>query len=200
MFADMSDEQIKLAKAAGRLATKHLDGVKLYEGVKIGASLLDGRNVAMKIAGTNKPQGKAYAEAFREWKQHFKFPSGPDAEGFYDAAIVCAQHSSIADAIIASLSVKQGAELGVFGLSKRIRAKLNEFEGAPPRIAPVSRTAALEGRIADLEDRSQSDPISTHSWRDHPEQAVALMLRIDRRCARRIARMILDQTEGDGDE
>jgi hypothetical protein len=104
---DMTDDEVREAKWASREVAKHLDGIKLIEGLRIGEVLMKGRHHAMKTAGINKPQGKAYAEAFREWKTAFKFREGKDAENYYDAAIVCAQHRTIANEIIASASSKR---------------------------------------------------------------------------------------------
>jgi hypothetical protein len=38
---DLTDEQVKAAKVAGRLARLHLSGAKLHEAFKIGESLLE---------------------------------------------------------------------------------------------------------------------------------------------------------------
>jgi hypothetical protein len=65
---DMTEEQVKLAREAGKLAHDHLSGAKLYEGLKIAESLLVGRNWAMMKAGVNNPRGRAYAEQFSHWK------------------------------------------------------------------------------------------------------------------------------------
>jgi hypothetical protein len=65
-----------------------------------------------------------------------RFPHGKkstvplfEGNGFYDDAIVCAQNRELAETIIGELTSRQRAEMGVAGLSKRIRAKLKEFEG-----------------------------------------------------------------------
>jgi len=94
---------------------------------------MKGRQYAMRTAGVNKPQGKNYAEALMEWKQGFKFRQDKDAKAYYDHAIVCAQHRSIADDLVAGLSGKQRAEIGAAGLAARVRAKLHELEGVPKR-------------------------------------------------------------------
>jgi hypothetical protein len=152
---DMTDDEVREAKWAAKEVAKHLDGVKLTDGLRIGEALLKGRQHAMRAAGANKPNGKHYAEAFREWKQAFKFREGKEAENYYDAAIVCAQHHTIANEIVSILSVKQKAEMGMYGLAKRVRAKVNELEGVPKpaRIKPAARLDEHEGRIADLEER-----------------------------------------------
>ena len=155
---DMTDDEVREAKWASREVAKHLDGVKLLDGLRIGEVLLNGRHHAMKAAGINKPQGKAYAEAFREWKQAFKFREGKEAENYYDAAIVCAQHHTIANEIVSLLSVKQKSEMGMFGLAKRVRAKVSELEGGPKPVKakPESWRREIAGRLSDIEERVQA--------------------------------------------
>jgi hypothetical protein len=183
---DMTDEQIKLAYEAGLLATSHLKGGKLDEGMKIGEALLVGRNAAMTVAGTNKPQGKNYSKALYDWKRHFNFPTGKESEAFYDEAIVCAQNRVISDQIIASLSIKQRAELGVFGLAKRVRDQLKPKK---PRAQTrrASREAEFDGRLADMEERQMSEePLKW--WRDTPEEIGRVMARVDGEAFRRLAK------------
>jgi hypothetical protein len=161
---DMTDDEVREAKWASREVAKHLDGIKLIEGLRIGAVLMKGRQHAMTAAGSNKPQGKAYAEAFREWKTAFKFREGKDAENYYDVAIVCAQHRTIADEIVALLSPKQRSDMGMFGLAKRVRAKVNELEGVPKPVKIRPNTVrgdldGLRGELADLRERlTASEP------------------------------------------
>jgi hypothetical protein len=152
----MTDEQVKLAREAGQLSTRHLSGIKLYEGLKIGESLLVGRTWAMQQAGTNVPNGRGYAEQFHRWKRMFKFPEGKEAEAFYDAAIVCAANRTTAEAIIAALPLKQKAELGLFGLTRRVRLRLREEpEGAAqdqpkPKAEKESEEMRLQKKVAEL--------------------------------------------------
>ncbi len=170
---DMTDAEVKETKWAAKTVAQHLDGVKLLDGLRIGAVLLTGRQAAMRAAGSNKPQGRAYAEAFREWKQGFRFRTGKDAEAYYDHAIVCAQHRTIADEIIAGLSCKQRAEMGIFGLAARVRAKVRELEGAskPPRITPAARLNRVEGELADVKERlAATEP-------KHVSELVALLVK-----------------------
>jgi hypothetical protein len=153
---NMTDDEIREAKWASREVAKHLDGVKLLDGLRIGETLMKGRHYAMKAAGINKPQGKAYAEAFREWKKAFKFREGKEAENYYDAAIVCAQHHTIANEIVSLLSVKQKSEMGMFGLAKRVRAKVSELEcgPAPAKVQkPEAWRREIDGRLSDIEER-----------------------------------------------
>jgi hypothetical protein len=155
---EMTDDEVREAKWASREVAKHLDGVKLLDGLRIGETLMKGRHYAMKAAGINKPQGKAYAEAFREWKKAFKFREGKEAENYYDAAIVCAQHRTIASEIVNLLNVKQKTEMGMFGLAKRVRNKVRELEGepAPVRAKPESWRREFAGRLAEIEERVAS--------------------------------------------
>jgi hypothetical protein len=197
---DMTDEQVKLARAAGKLATRHLNAIKLYEGISIGESLLTGRAAAMKAAKTNQPRGKQYALAFAEWKSAFKFPPGKDAERFYDEAIVCAQHRQIAETIISALDVKQKASLGEFGLAKRVRTKLAEFDGTPakkPRKPRAAREDEFDGRLRDVEERQRSEePLSY--WETDPDAIGRVMARRNRASARRLAAAIVAALD-DGD-
>jgi hypothetical protein len=184
----MTDEEVKLTREASRLAARCLSGDKLTEGLKIGASLLVGRNAAMKAAGADTPQGKAYAEAFYDWKRAFKFPEGPAAEALYDAAIIVTQHPCLAEQIIGGLSAKRRAEMGVFGLAKRVRTKLREFDGKPKkaRKARASREAEFEGRLADMEERQMSEEPLKY-WRRSPEDMGRAMAREDSAAFRRLA-------------
>lgn len=153
---DMTDEEVRETKWAAKEVAKHLDGVRLLDGLRIGAVLLQGRNHAMKAAGANRPLGKTYSEALKEWKKAFKFREGKDAEAYYDYAIVCAQHRTIADEIVSLLSVKQKAEMGMSGLAKRVRAKVKELEEGPKPVQPQkpqSWRKEVDGRLADVEER-----------------------------------------------
>ena len=168
---DMTDNEVKETRWASREVGKHLSGIKLEEGLRIGAVLLKGRYYAAKAAGIDltineTPSGKAYSEAFREWKKGFRFPDGKPAENYYDAAIVCAQNRTVADEIIAMLEPRQRAEMGIFGLAKRVRAKVKEFDGKPKKVrATPKATTALEqmqGEVADLKERmAAAEPRTT---------------------------------------
>jgi hypothetical protein len=182
----MTDEQVKLAREAGRLSTKALSGARLYEALKIGEALLVGRTWAMAKAGVNTPNGKAYAGQFKTWKRLFKFPEGREAEQLYDAAITCAANRSIADLVIASLSVKRRVELGVFGLASRVRKWLREEEEAalaalnppqdygfnqePPAPPPVpveeklTEEVRLRNKVAETELRLESLKANPWTW------------------------------------
>ena len=164
---DMTNDEVREAKWAAKEVARNLDGVKLTDGLEMGEVLMNGRHHAMKAAGINKPQGKAYAEAFREWKQAFKFREGKEAENYYDAAIVCAQHRTIANEIVSLLSVKQKSEMGMFGLAKRVRAKVSELENGPKPVKdkPQSWRRDVEGRLADLQERlASAEPTRASSW------------------------------------
>jgi hypothetical protein len=157
---DMTEEQVKLARAAGKLAQQHLSGVKLHEGLEIAESLLVGRNWAMMKAEVNNPKGRAYAEQFSHWKMLFKFPTGKEAEAFYDHAILCGANRPLADDIVAGLSVKAKAEIGVFGLARRIRKRLREEEkkkegeDSPPPTRPPKVTEETRLRAETTELRT----------------------------------------------
>jgi hypothetical protein len=189
----MTDEQVKLARGAAKLARDHLAGAKLYEGLKIGESLLVGRAAAMKAAKTNKPSGKLYAEALREWKTAFKFPTGKDAEALYDAAIVCAANRTFADEIIAMLDAKRRADMGVFGLAVRVRAKLRELSGErkqlPARVTQQAQFADIKGRMADIEEQltaaRSEDPL--RYWRKSPREVARILVRTSRSEAQALA-------------
>jgi hypothetical protein len=145
---DLTDEQVKAANVAGRLAGKFLDGTKLHEAFTIGESLLVGRVAAMKAAQVNEPKGRPYAEFFAKWKRAYHFPEGKEAEAFYDDCIVCAQHRETAESILTALPIKTRAGMGVSGLAKRVRARLKEdLEGPPPPRKPRVANAE-EIRIA----------------------------------------------------
>jgi hypothetical protein len=199
----MTDEQVKLAKGAAKLASSHLAGAKLYEGLKIGESLLVGRNAAMKAVQTNKPSGKAYNEAYRDWKAAFKFPKGKDAQALYDAAIVCAQHRTIADDIINMLDAKKRADMGIFGLAVRVRAKLRELSGEPKklpaRVTQQARFGAVEGRMADIEEQltaARSENPFSH-WAESPKEVARILVRANRQKAEALAQAIVQALDND---
>jgi hypothetical protein len=139
---DMSDEQIKLAKAAGRLARKQAAGSTLYDALKIGEALLVGRAAAMRTAGVNRPFGKQYAHAFAAWKKQFGFTAPKDLPlppAYLDNCIFAAEHRGDAEQIIAKLSPTQKAGMGISGLTARVRAKLKPELPASltPRMTPA---------------------------------------------------------------
>lgn len=186
---DMTDDEVKEAKWAAKTLAQHLDGIKLQEALRMGSILMTGRQYAMRSAGVNKPQGRAYAEAFMEWKRGFKFREDKDGKAYCDHAIVCAQHRTIADDIIAGMSAKQRAEIGAAGLAARVRAKVRELEGVPKpvRVTPASRLEDLAGQLADVRERVMasepkhvSDLASLLGKREPEEVAEALRLATDK--------------------
>lgn len=60
-------------KAAGKLARHHASGGKPYESLTVGESLLVGRDVAMKLSGSNRPHRKQYSIEFQAWKSKCGF-------------------------------------------------------------------------------------------------------------------------------
>jgi hypothetical protein len=183
---DMTDAEVKRAKAAARLVAKIVSGEQLSQALEIGDQLLKGRAFAMKAVRTNKPQGRAYAEAFREWKAMFKFPTGKDNEALYDAAIVCAQHRALAEEIIASLDVKKRVEMGIFGLAARVRAKTRELDGLPRRPKPNFRARDelenVKGALMDMREEltaaRSENPLAY--WRESPREVALILPRSDR--------------------
>ena len=71
---------------------------------------------------------------------------------------MCAQHRTIANEIVSLLDVKQKSEMGMFGLAKRVRAKMSELEGAPKPVKakPESWRREVDGRLSDIEERVQA--------------------------------------------
>jgi hypothetical protein len=124
----MTTEQVEAAHWAARTVEQHLSGIKLVEGLKVGESLLVGRHWAMNAAKVNEPKGRAYAEQFSHWKLMFKFPTDKEAEVYYDRALVCAANRPLADTIMAGLTARKKADMGVFGLARHIRKRLREEE------------------------------------------------------------------------
>jgi hypothetical protein len=178
----MTEEEVELAREGGRIAREHTRGVKLYEGIKLGESLLVGRRVAMQRAGSNIPRGNPYTLYFQEWKREFKFPEGQRDERFFDEAIVCAQNKTIANEIIASLNVNQRAEMGVFGLAKRIRAALKPEAQVKPKKLDKNVLAeaviAVSGRLSDVETKQMSaEPLKW--WTADPKAMAGIMAEVD---------------------
>ena len=125
---DMTPEQARLARWAGKAALKHLAGVKLREGIKIGEALLIGRDASLKASGANTLRHKGYALAFRQWKRKFHFPDDTTEKGaarFYTDAILIAEHKELADRLIAIMPANRKADMGVPGLAKLIVRNLD---------------------------------------------------------------------------
>ena len=136
---DMTDEQIKLAKAAGRIAQKQASGVTLYDALKVGEALLIGRAAAMKAARVNHPNGKQYAQAFAAWKKQFGFTAHkglPLPTQYLDNCIFAAANRAVAEKIIADLSPSQRAGMGISGLTARVRREIVPMP-TEPRMTPA---------------------------------------------------------------
>ena len=164
---DMTDEQIKLAKAAGRLARKQASGSSLYDSLTVGEALLVGRAAAMKAARVNHPNGKQYAQAFAAWKKQFGFTTDnkglPLPTQYLDNCILAAANRTIADKIIADLSPSQRAGMGISGLAARVR---REISSAPtePRMTPARQMMDQLSTITDhiTRDKSAGETLRRH--------------------------------------
>ena len=173
---EMTVEQIRLAKAAGKLARHHASGGKLYESLTVGESLLVGRDVAMKMSGSNQPRGKQYSLRFQAWKAKFGFIATDTGaripDSWLDECILCAQHRTLSDEIIASLPPATRANLGVSGLSKRVRQRLAEIEGRhlPPKVTPM---AQLRDQVALTAARV--DSVAPNTFGAPPETRVEML-------------------------
>jgi hypothetical protein len=158
----MTEEQVEAAHWAAQTVNQHLSGIKLDEGLKVGESLLVGRHWAMNAAKVNTPNGRAYARQFSHWKLVFKFRTDKEAEAYYDHALVCAANRPLADSIMAGLSDRKKADMGVFGLAIRIRKRLREEEkqkeeietGSPPPARPPKVTEETRLRAETTELRT----------------------------------------------
>ena len=166
---DMTDEQIKLAKAAGKLARKQASGSTLYDALKVGEALLIGRSAAMKAARVNHPNGKQYAQAFAAWKQQFGFAAHkglPLPTQYLDNCIFAAANRALAEKVIADLSPSQKAGMGISGLAARVRAKIAEISGEerPPRMTParqiMDQISTLTAHVT--RDRSAGETLHRH--------------------------------------
>jgi hypothetical protein len=199
---DMTDAEVKRARAAARLVAKITSGEQLSQALEVGDQLLKGRAFAMKAAQINRPQGRAYAEAFREWKAMFKFPTGKENEALYDAAIVCAQHRALAEEIIASLAVKKRVEMGVFGLAVRVRAKVRELEGLPrqPKLTRRNELENVRGELADMREEltaaRSENPFAY--WRSSPREVARILARADRAASEALWKALAEALTEDG--
>ena len=142
----------------------------------VGESLLVGRDVAMKMSGSNQPRGKQYSLAFQAWKAKFGFVATDTGakipDSWLDECILCAQHRTLSDEIIASLPPAARANLGVSGLSKRVRQRLAEIEGhhRPPRVTPM---AQLRDQVALTAARV--DSVAPSAFGAPPETRVEML-------------------------
>jgi hypothetical protein len=149
---EMTDEQIRLAKAAGKLVRKQASGSSLYDSLTVGEALLVGRAAAMKAARVNHPNGKQYAQAFAAWKKQFGFTLDnkglPLPTQYLDNCILAAANRTVADRIIAELSPGQRAGMGISGLAARVRREVS-----PPsesRMTPARQTMDQLNTLTDL--------------------------------------------------
>ncbi len=99
---------------------------------------------------------------FLSGKKKFGFPATADYKPLYDACIVCAEHRPDADNIITSFSVKERTKLGIYGLAKRVRDRINEREGGlrkphkpsdKPRPTVSQKRKDAEARAAHAEEQ-----------------------------------------------
>lgn len=163
---EMTDEQIRLAKAAGKLARKQASGSNLYDSLTVGEALLVGRAAAMKAARVNHPNGKQYAQAFAAWKKQFGFTADnkglPLPTQYLDNCILAAANRTIADRIIAELSPTQRAGMGISGLAARVRREVSPPN--EPRMTPARQTMDQLNTLADLAgiNRSAAEVLCRH--------------------------------------
>ncbi len=190
---DMTDEEVKRAKAAAKLVIGLAKAEQLSHGLEIGDQLLRGRAFAMKAADVNTPKGRGYAEAFAEWKKTFGFPDGEEHAVLYSNAIVCAEHRVLADEIIAELSLKKKMDMGIFGLAVRVRKRVAELEGGPPKAKPRRSSTRedidrMSGEMRDIREElaaaRASDP--EKHWRADPEAIGRTMAATDADAFRRL--------------
>src|SRR6516165_2649552 len=70
----MHEDAVERVCRQGTLAWQRLKKDKNWnDWIKVGEAHMVGRDWAQRIAGTNRPQGKAYNMAFGEWLQKYKF-------------------------------------------------------------------------------------------------------------------------------
>jgi hypothetical protein len=117
----------------------------------------------MDLSNTqNKADGRRYGDQFYAWKQRMGYPTDKSYSPLYDSAIVCAEHRADSDEIIASLSVRERIRLGIHGLAKRVRERINEREGGlrkphKPRLSPLKamkeKLDEAESQLRDANER-----------------------------------------------
>ena len=122
---DMDAEQIKRAKAAGKLAQKHIKGATLYEALEIGEVLLTGRAIAMRVSSSNSASAADTPKRFRPGNAR----SGFDVKGqelpkeyFYDCIFV-ATNRPVAEKIIAEVGPAKRSTLGISGIARACERK-----------------------------------------------------------------------------
>jgi hypothetical protein len=154
----MSAADIKLANEMSRYAHERAEGKHVNEDIKLGMSLLCGRKIAMELAGTELPEGKAYTEHFYRWKEQFGYPLKKDWTAYYSACIYCADHFAETRVILDSFSNAERLKIGIHGLFKRTREFVAEQEGEPrkkrkdPANSPQKTIKDQQAVIAHLEE------------------------------------------------
>jgi hypothetical protein len=127
----------------------------------------------------------------------FGFPDGEEHGVLYDNAIVCAEHRTVADQIIAELSLKKKMDLGIFGLAARVRKRIAELKGEPPQATAKKKQRStredierMSGEMADIREElaaaRASDP--EKHWRADPEAIGRTMAVADPNAFRRLVR------------
>jgi hypothetical protein len=150
----MTPDEIVRTRKASELVGAYVSGeklkAKLHDALEIGDVLLAGSHEAMKAARTNQPLGKPYNMAFARWKIEFGFKVTREGEkvpkDFLADCIVCARHRDMANDIIGALDANQRISVGISGLAKRVRNRLNEIKTAVLRAGEAALTdAAFKG-------------------------------------------------------
>src|SRR5262249_11490777 len=156
----LTPEQAEHAQKMGHYAKERGKGLHLDQDLELGKMLLVGREEARRLAGNpNVADGRRYADQFFAFKQKYGFPTTKDYTPLYDAAIVCAAHPADVFDIRSALSSGERLRLGIFGLAKRVRDRINTREGGrkKPHKSPAMTTAQklkeAEGKVADLEEK-----------------------------------------------
>ncbi len=139
---------------------------------------MNGRHYAMKAAGINKPQGKAYAEAFREWKTSVQVSARAKTPEITMTPPSCARNiapspTRLSPCLTSNRSFFRDGHVR-FSPSG-VRAKMSELEdglkagqGQGQRQTPVvaSRRRRAVGRppSSDWRQRSRRTPPRWRSW------------------------------------
>src|SRR6516164_8654572 len=113
-------------RRVGKIAARLYDGKRkieeIFEAANVLSEFRDEARIFARIPPGETPTGGPYIARLSALKREFGFPDDDKSRRFYKALGAIAEFRTKAIEIVAGLSDEAKAEIGVFGLEKRIRA------------------------------------------------------------------------------
>lgn len=155
---ELSQDQAKFIKEAVKEWKAINKGREFAGWMKIGAALMIGRQLIFARLRTNRPEGKAYNEAFSRWCREHGF-TNPEIDPPTRSDLLFLQepeHRVICDEIRAAMAQSERLKVNhPRGMVRRVRAYLRQREGEPPkrRATGDERVRELEHELADAQEQ-----------------------------------------------